>query len=241
MNDDTKQVLIPERCTPPTPPSPIFKTREEWLVAASVKFQDLFESDGGKRMPKTHISCGWPSIMGLSDKKRRIGEAWSGVCSDDGHPHIFISPYLKDPLNIRDGDCCGVLPTLVHEMVHTTVGIEAKHGKVFKKFALAVGLEGKMTSTHAGEKLRLLCLEVASDLGTYPHSGLDATKMEKERKKQTTRMVKCTCQNEECGFTVRTTRKWLDDVGAPHCPKHGEMAYEAPEASDDSDDEGSED
>jgi hypothetical protein len=24
-------------------------------------------------------------------------------------------------------------------------------------------------------------------------------------------------------YTVRTTRQWIDDMGAPHCPEHGEM------------------
>lgn len=26
-----------------------------------------------------------------------------------------------------------------------------------------------------------------------------------------------------CAYTVRLTRKWLEDVGPPHCPDHGEM------------------
>lgn len=224
MNDDTKQVAVPGE--PPKAPAPKFKTREEWLNAAADKFQNLFETKGGQKMPFTHISCGWPSIMGLSLKgKRRIGEAWSGACSDDGKPHIFISPYLKDVLDINKDDGCGVLPTLVHEMVHTTVGLEAGHGKVFKKFAVAVGLEGKMTSTHAGAELRELCKKVAEELGTYPHSGLDFTVQQKLRKKQTTRMVKCECA--ECGYVLRTSRKWID-VGIPRCPAgHGVMTVEA--------------
>ena len=52
----------------------------------------------------------------------------------------------------------------------------------------------------------------------YPHSKLNVTL---ETKPQTTRMIKCECAT--CGFVVRTTRKWLDEVGAPHCPNDGEM------------------
>ena len=33
--------------------------------------------------------------------------------------------------------------------------------------------------------------------------------------KQTTRMLKCECP--ACGYTVRTTRKWLD-IAVPTCP-----------------------
>ena len=36
------------------------------------------------------------------------------------------------------------------------------------------------------------------------------------RKKQTTRLIKCSCS--ACGYTARTSRKWLDTAGAPICP-----------------------
>ncbi len=53
----------------------------------------------------------------------------------------------------------------------------------------------------------------------FPHAELHA--MTNGRKKQVARLVKCQCAT--CGYTVRTTRQWLDDMGAPHCPQHGEM------------------
>ena len=37
---------------------------------------------------------------------------------------------------------------------------------------------------------------------------------------QTTRMLKCVCG--KCGYTCRTTRKWLDAAGSPICPCSGE-------------------
>lgn len=45
-------------------------------------------------------------------------------------------------------------------------------------------------------------------------------------KKQKTRMLKCECA--ECGYTVRTARKWLEQAGAPLCPieGHGVMEHE---------------
>jgi hypothetical protein len=51
---------------------------------------------------------------------------------------------------------------------------------------------------------------------------LDITKL--KTKKQSTRMVKCECP--DCGYIVRTTRKWLEE-GAPICPcNKREMRYE---------------
>ena len=35
-----------------------------------------------------------------------------------------------------------------------------------------------------------------------------------------TRMVKCQCG--DCAYTVRTTRKWLDELGPPLCPCNSE-------------------
>jgi hypothetical protein len=33
-------------------------------------------------------------------------------------------------------------------------------------------------------------------------------------------MIKCACPS--CGYTARTTRKWLDAAGAPVCPTDNE-------------------
>jgi len=45
-------------------------------------------------------------------------------------------------------------------------------------------------------------------------------------------MLKCECQT--CGYTVRTTRKWLETVGASLCPiaGHGSMCHEMLEHED---------
>ena len=40
----------------------------------------------------------------------------------------------------------------------------------------------------------------------------------KEKKKQTTRQLKCACPT--CGYLARVAKKWLD-VGAPICPTDG--------------------
>ncbi|MDQ2079513.1 hypothetical protein RA307_04905 [Xanthobacteraceae bacterium Astr-EGSB] len=57
----------------------------------------------------------------------------------------------------------------------------------------------------------------------HQHSHLDAAKplARAAAERQATRMLKCECL--DCGYIVRVTRKWIDAVGAPHCPRHGEM------------------
>ena len=105
-----------------------------------------------------------------------------------------------------------VAHTLAHELVHACVGVEAGHGPAFRKVALAVGLEGKMTDTTAGELFKRYAQPILDRLGPYPHKKLNYSNI----KKQNTRMIKATCG--ECGYAVRLTRKWLDVGGAPICP-----------------------
>ena len=57
---------------------------------------------------------------------------------------------------------------------------------------------------------------VVPKIGPYP-----AGKIIWQRKKQTTRLVKCECTT--CQYPVRTTPLLIDGHGAPHCPEHGAM------------------
>lgn len=191
------------------------ETREQWLNAAVALMTPLFKRKDYK-VPPVRVSCGWPSKAPLSKTKRRIGECWATEASSDGVSEIFISPYLD---NLDE-----ILGTLVHEVVHAVVGVAEKHNKVFGKCARAVGLEGKLTATNSGPELLEIQKEWAKELGKYPHAKLDLSMS--PVKKQSTRMIKCECM--ECGYVARTSKKWLDEVGAPHCPKHGEMHYDPP-------------
>lgn len=196
-----------------------YQTREQWLAAAIALMEPLFKK-AGYELPKVRVSCGFPSVRAMSRSKYRAGECWSGKSAEDGKCQIFISPRERKP-ETKDG----VLSILVHEAVHAAVGLEAKHGKVFRKCALAVGLEGKMTSTISSDNLVVTFREWVKKLGDYPHAALKPGA--RAEKKQTTRMVKCECK--ECGYSVRTSRKWLEQAGAPECPcNHEPMTFEIP-------------
>jgi hypothetical protein len=146
------------------------------------------------------VSCSFPSHA----IRKTIGEAWSETASEDNAHETFISPVLSDPIE--------VLSVLLHELVHHAVGVQHGHRAPFKRLAVACGLEGKMTATHAGEELTKTLKTMAETLGEYPHKTLNPGI---GRKKQSTRLVKCECNT--CGYIVRTTEKWLV-FGAPLCP-----------------------
>jgi hypothetical protein len=80
-------------------------------------------------------------------------ECWSNLASADNTTEIFICPSQSEPV--------AVLAILLHELVHAAVGLECGHKGAFKRVALALGLEGKMTATYPGVKL-------ASDLPSLP-------------------------------------------------------------------------
>lgn len=193
-----------------------FDTRENWLLLCIEKLKPDFIEVGANIPEKVRASCGWPSKSGLAAKKRRIGEAWSASCSGDETFEVFISPVLKDGRL--------VLATLVHELVHCAVGVEKGHKGPFKKIALAIGLEGKMTETTAGEALLKRLDAIIAEVGTYPHAEL---KSSNAPKKQTCRQLKVICQ--ECECICRMSRKAIDEVGCPTCACGGKMVEEEPE------------
>jgi hypothetical protein len=57
-----------------------------------------------------------------------------------------------------------------------------------------------------------------AELGPYPHAAL---KPGTRIGKQGTRMLKLICPIH--GYTLRTTRKWLEELGFPSCPCGSEM------------------
>ena len=199
--------------------------REQWLHECIQKIRPDFERFGHPLPEKIRASCSWPSKSGLANKKRRIGEAWSAKNSADESCEVFISPVLKDPVEVS--------ATLVHELVHCAVGVEEGHKGKFTRLAKAIGLEGKMTATRPGESLTVRLREITDRIGPYPHAELTHSNAPK---KQGCRLLKVAC--EDCGCVIRMTRKWLDEVGPPTCGCGGAMVEEeADEEEGDGDDE----
>lgn len=205
-------------------------TREQYLVRAIDLLRPWFKK-AGHPLPKTvKVTCGWPSSRGLSRKKRAIGECFPSKCSKDKSNEIFLSPYMDVWVAGPKEQCVG--ETLVHELCHAVDDCENAHKAPFVKIMKAVGLEGKPTSTVPGDEVHAELKRIESKLGKYPHSKLDFTKLDK--KSQTTRLIKATCP--DCGYNVRVTRKWLEEVGAPLCPcTKKPMGFEIPEELQDED------
>lgn len=194
--------------------------REQWLQNVAEKMAPWF-AELGHELPKYRAAVGFTS-KGMRSK--RIGECWSGIASGDGTFEIFIVPTIDDPMRIAD--------ILAHELVHAAVGLEAKHGRKFGKVARAIGLEGKLTATVAGPLFLEKVKPILDAVGPLPHARLsdDPLSRSSAPKKQSTRMLKCECS--ECGYTARTTAKWLKEAGAPICPRDN-VVMQSPDVPED--------
>ena len=206
----------------PVRDSNTFLHREVWLHALIVELRPPFDSIGYPIPSNIRITCGFPSRRGAAPKRRALGQCWASTSSKDGHFEIMVSPVIDDPMRVS-----GIV---VHELVHVVVGLEAGHGKDFKKAALALGLEGKMTSTTEGDAFKRSLEPILNRLGPYPHAEL-ILGQSSGPKKEKTRLRKCVCKHlmpngKPCGYLARTTRMWLDKSGAPLCPEHREELVE---------------
>lgn len=135
-------------------------------------------------------------------------------------------------------DWVQVAGTTIHELGHVLAGFEAGHGKAWKEACNQLGLRKILAGgtnyqlIHFEPKLReaIASLEKPQDgapvvsfsnAGLLPKPCVSAvgSRGGKTRgtvaRKGKTYLVKCECS--ECGYTVRTTQKWLD-VGLPICP-----------------------
>ena len=176
-------------------------TREEWLNAGLNALRPWFEEKAMVSIPlDTRVSVGFP---GGGSARKRIGECWARRMSKYNVNEIFINPTLSDPVQMLD--------VLAHEAIHAIDDCVSGHKGEFKRIAKDIGLEGKMTSTKAGEKLKAELERIIKTLPTLTHGALDLSK----RKKQPTRLVKLECDN--CGMILRTTAKWIEQTGEPNC------------------------
>ena len=171
--------------------------REQWLTEACdfILTEEIMPivSDQFPR-PKIKVSLGF-----AFRSNKAVGQCFKRWVSAQAYNEIFIKPDTADSLNILD--------TLTHELIHAVDNCASGHKGFFRKTAIAVGLTGKMTSTVASPELAKRLNAFTVKHGHIPHSEMNLAASD-TTKKQTTRMKKLVCGN--CGFTARTSQKWLD-------------------------------
>lgn len=192
--------------------------REDWLSQLAKAFEPVLADRAGLSFPPYRVTCGFPSKGGeLGKKTRTRGQCWSASASDDQHAEIFISPVEDDPSTVA--------AILAHEMIHAAIP-EAGHKRPFQIAAASIGHKAPFTSSEPTPEFMDWAAPIIAQLAPYPHRRLNAMAPVAQKKKQTARMLKCACS--QCGYTVRTAHKWIDQFGAPICPveDHGRMTHD---------------
>lgn len=180
----------------------LFETREEWLQAASVELRSVMLAETGLTIPNVRVGVGFTS-GGL--RTNELGQTWARKASKDGINEITVRVTVNDPVD--------VLAVLGHELIHAALDCKGAHGKTFTRAHLAMGYVSDSKGCVLGAELREAYAALTEALGDYP--GDDGLAVAAMKKKQTTRMRKCTCVT--CGFTFRTTARWIADR-ALECP-----------------------
>ena len=194
--------------------NPLFQDRESWLTeAANLILDDLLmpivEGKYEYQRPDFRISIGFP-------KHSRGGKAIA-VCfikeaSSDGVNEIFINPEIDEPVKVMEA--------MAHELVHAIDNCKSGHRHFFAHVARKAGLEGRLTATHAGDKLMVTMNEYAALLGPFPHSKMV---LDQGHKKDSTRQLKVECDDPSCKFLFRTSQRQLsklfsEHMERPYCP-----------------------
>lgn len=207
----------------------ITQTRESWLMAAVEAFRPRFIEVGMPLPERVHVSVGF-GFGTAAESANILGQCWAQRASADSVNHLFVSPEI--------GDTAKVLAVLLHELIHAADDCTSGHKGPFAEAAVRFGFEGSLLTLNPSVPLMAEMMTLAETLGEYPHGALTAASRKRARTPeltpagtpggrissgpgtQTTRMLKLECPC--CGYTVRTTAKWLA-VGVPSCPSGTQM------------------
>lgn len=179
-----------------------YATREQWLMRVVDAMRPIFEERGYKLPEKIRVSVGFPST---GYRSKAIGECWPTRCSADKYNQIFVTPTLTTERALAS--------LLTHELCHAWDDCKSGHKAPFKKCGTAMGLIGKPTHMSGGPEWDAWALPILEQVGKIPHGAIEAYT---PKKKQTTRMLKCECP--ACGFTFRTSAKWMEGKEYLTCP-----------------------
>lgn len=182
------------------------KTREEWLQRFTELSRPMFKKAGRPLPKKVRVSIGFTSA---GKRSRAIGECWSPTASEDACAEIFIRPS-------QQSNASRIADILTHELCHAALPLGTGHGKEFKLLATGLGLTGKMTATTAGPAWHEWADPILKRIGPFPGKRLGEVELEGGKKKQTTRMLKLTC--DECGWSCRTTKAHIEAHHELLCP-----------------------
>ena len=182
------------------------KTRDGWLAEitpAIAKWVDDLDFP----LPKVEVKSGFPST---GRRATETAESWEK--GHDGSYVIFVRPDRSDPVEVA--------AAVAQHMCRIATFSKDRGDHLFRYAVEALGLKVTKGDVIAGPEFEARIKPLIDKLGKMPCPDMAPT-TGATPPKQTTRQIKVYC--EKCGYVARVSRKWLNEVGPPHCPKHGPM------------------
>ena len=179
-----------------------FEFKEQYLYEAAKIMKDKLFKPVGVELPEDiEFSASFPARAALPSSNggsHTVGVCYPREMSQDKHILVHVSPLIGDELE--------ALAILAHELCHASDNCSSGHRNHFRKTALGIGLEGKMTSTHAGDQLIAKLKGIVDVLGEYPQVSLAV-----QKRVSGTRNLLIECVNPQCGLKMRTSKKQIDE------------------------------
>ena len=169
--------------------------REQWLqkLAASALPKISSRLEMADEEPAVKLSCGFPAQQG---KRNQVGaQLIPPAASDEFNAEIFVSPTIAEK--------SAVIGLVMPLLVAAATG-DFKQGREYKSALSRVGLNGSTLPQWAAT--------IADRMPDYPHAAITIP----DRKKQTTRLIKVACLNDN--YICRVSRSTVDAMGCPICP-----------------------
>ena len=179
-----------------------FEFKEQYLYEAAKIMKDKLFKPVGVELPEDiEFSASFPARAALPSSNggsHTVGVCYPREMSQDKHILVHVSPLIGDELE--------ALAILAHELCHASDNCSSGHRNHFRKTALGIGLEGKMTSTHAGDQLIAKLKGMVDVLGEYPQVSLAV-----QKRVSGTRNLLIESVNPQCGLKMRTSKKQIDE------------------------------
>lgn len=183
---------------------------------------------------KLVYGAGAPGTRGITYYK-----TWRNGGEEHEHPFVEVCAFGEQ-------DWVQLAGTTIHELGHVLTGADHGHDKAWKEACERLGLRKIKAAGHRyllanfeptvrnaiaalpkptdGAPLNLMAMLGAGFKLRPCGAGRGARGGKSRGPGSGSRLRKCECG--ECGYVARVTSKWIDEVGAPHCPNHGAMNVE---------------
>lgn len=200
----------------------------QWFEKATQELSDKVFRPIGRKVPK-NIRI---NVSEMRTANKTHGHTTLGRCYPTHYTAGKTTP-KKEVVNIIQmniattgkDNSVDVLDTLAHELIHAIDDNKSGHkrGGEFDKMARAIGLEGKLTSTYAGEELKGRLNGIIKTIGKFPLKEVNLEGLRRD----TNRNLKVVCHDtdNDCDHGFNTNRYRIEQMTSRTCLCCGKGDY----------------